>query len=157
MVSVQVISHAHRFWNSASLMLLFFPFLDNAANKAGAHRYRGPTDAQLSVQSLVEAPSPSCTDMLTAHIAVAGLSSLHGRATQQRSGSILLSHSQRNLKANTKKRKSRTPSPPKHVGLQTVGQATLHFPPIVDSVPAQRNARRRLSIWPIPHVNRDFF
>jgi hypothetical protein len=46
------------------------------------------------------------------------------------------------------------PRPPRHVGRQTVVQATLHLRSIVDSAPDQMNARRRLSIWQIAHCER---
>ena len=47
-----------------------------------------------------------------------------------------------------------TPRPPKHVGLQTLVQATLHFPPETVSELVQIMARRRLSIWDIAHSDR---
>jgi hypothetical protein len=46
------------------------------------------------------------------------------------------------------------PRPPYSVGAQTMDHAILHLPPDVLSVPLQRNARRRLSIWPIAQAER---
>jgi hypothetical protein len=44
------------------------------------------------------------------------------------------------------RRRSVIPRPPRSVGLQTKGQATLHLPPQTRSPPAQRNARHSLSM-----------
>ena len=79
-------------------------------------------------------------------IAATDFSGLDGSLDQHEFGAVLPSHSHRSLRAKPKKRKSRTPSPPKVVGLQTTGQASLHLPPVVAVVPDQRNARWRLSI-----------
>jgi hypothetical protein len=86
---------------------------------------------------------------LAADIAATGRSTFDGSLAQQLSGAVGSSHSHLSLKAKPKKHRSRMPRPPKHVGLQTVVHATLQLPPDVESLPAQRNARRRLSIWPI--------
>jgi hypothetical protein len=40
------------------------------------------------------------------------------------------------------------------VDLHTISQATLHFLPMVDSVPAHRKALQRLSIWAIARADR---
>lgn len=47
-----------------------------------------------------------------------------------------------------------TPRPPYTVGVHTRGHDTRHFPPLVESVPAHRNTRRRLLICPIAHCDK---
>jgi hypothetical protein len=147
-------SRAHLFWNKASLTVLFFPDLLIAEYSAGANLHSGPTSAQLSVHSKVEEPSPSAAVMLIADMAATGFSSLDGNAAQQRPGSDLRSHSQRSLKAKPKNRRSKIPRPPRSVGRQTMGHATLHLPPVVVVAPDQRKALRRLSICSIAHDKR---
>lgn len=125
---------------------LLLPALEIAANRFGAKWHSGPTGAQLSVHSLDEHPSPKITVMLTAAMAATVFFAFDGNEAQQLPCAVLLSHSQRSLNANPKKRRSRTRKPPRQVGLQTVVHVTLHFPLVVDSAPGQRNASLRLSI-----------
>ena len=94
------------------------------------------------------------TVMLASVIATTFFSARAGSVAQQRSGSTLLSHSQRSLRASPKNLRSKTPRPPRDVGRQTVVQASLHFPPSAVSVPHQRKALRRLSICSMAQVER---
>lgn len=50
--------------------------------------------------------------------------------------------------------RSGMPRPPKSLGAQTNGQATLHFPPFMTSLPDHKKARRHLSISEIAQADR---
>ena len=125
-----------------------------AAKRLGAYLQRGPTTVHESVQRRVDAPSPTATRILADAMAATSFSTLHGSFNQVACGDVLASHSQRRRSAKPKNLRSKTPRPPKCFGLHTIGQATLHFPATTVEVPAQRNARRRLSIWSMAHADK---
>ena len=88
-----VMSLAHWLFWRVSHSKRLSPERDIAAKRAGAKRCRGPTDDQLSVQSVVDAPSPTVTVMLVALVAATHHSGHDGNLTQQRCGSECESHS----------------------------------------------------------------
>jgi hypothetical protein len=121
--------------------------LATALKRCGAKRHIGPSGNQESVQNLAERPSPTTMETDAWNMAWAARSGLRGRAHQLSSGRVRRSHSQRMRNAYPAIFKSENLRPPKRRGACPVRQATLHHPPATLSVPAQRNARRRLSIW----------
>lgn len=85
---------------------------------------------QLECQKLAFFPFPSVTIVEALNRSISVLSQGVSKFAHGRSSRFHLNHSQRNLKARAKRSSSRTPSPPKYFGVQTVGQLTRQWPPL---------------------------
>ena len=94
-----VTSRAHWLSIMASLSILFLPARDVAAHRDGTNVFSGPTGAQLLVHMRTDAPSPTTTVMLTAHIAATFVSVRDGNDAQQRCGFERDSHYHLSLRA----------------------------------------------------------
>lgn len=114
----------------------------------------GPWGSHEFIQKRAEAPSSNHTETEALNIVATGCSILDGKDAQEASAFIPRSHSQRSRSANPMILMSGIPRPPYSLGEQAMRQVTQHFPPVVDFVPLQRNARRLRSIWSIAQAER---
>ena len=110
--------------------------------------------SQASVQNLADAPSPSWIVTEAVNMEDTDSSVVDGRCAHGEFGSILRSHSHLSRSVNPRILRSGIPKLSNSFGTQTIGQAILHQPPETISVPAHRNARRRLSISPMAQDER---
>ena len=128
-------------------------FLLTFKKRLGAIFFGAVPLIQLECQKLVLSPLPTVTivEALKRSLSVAsqGLS----RLAQGLSSFFHLYQYQRSRKTLASRSRSRTPSPPRSLGVHTVGQFTRQWPPLTfsGSSPFQRKLRRILSICLMSH------
>ena len=129
---------------SASFTDLFF--LRECLNSDGYTVFSAPSPVQGHFQKEAVVPSPRVTDVEA--LKSARSSSSHGSCMPFHGlcGLVHDSHSHLSRSALEKRCRSNTPRPPLSTGEQTIGQLTLHFPPLISSSCAHRKRRLTLSI-----------
>lgn len=113
-----------------------------------------PSGNHRSSQKIAVLPSPRMTSVAAWNAESTTLFSGAGSGTHGLFAWSLRCHSHLSCSATPKRRKSMRPNPPSSLGQHATGHATRHWPPVTCSPPVQRKARRRLSICPTAHGER---